>query len=235
MIKSESTKTVLAVVFVIAVAAVFWLALLSPKRDKAGELKEQATTLSTELTAAEARANEGLTAKKDFASDYAKLIQLGKAVPADASTSSLLVELDTLGTATHTSFHSISLGGGEGSSEEPVEGETDSLPPLGSQAGPSGLLAMPYALEFEGGFFDVANFIHRLDALVKTKNDAVLARGRLVTIDGFELVPAQQEGSKGPSDQLTAHFSVSTYVTPPGQGLTAGATAAGPATAAYEP
>jgi hypothetical protein len=90
---------------------------------------------------------------------------------------------------------------------------------------------MPYSLEFEGGFFDVANFIHRLDGLVKTKDDAVVAHGRLVTVDGFELAPGGGEGS---SDQLAAHLSVSTYVTPPGQGLTAGATASGPATASYE-
>jgi Tfp pilus assembly protein PilO len=233
MIKSESSKTVLSVFFVIAIAVAFWLILLAPKRDKANELKNQAATLTTELAAAEAKANEALAATKDFASDYAKLVQLGKAVPADASTPSLLIELETLGTATHTSFDSISLGGGEseGGAEEATGGEVESLPPLGATAGPSGLLAMPYSLEFEGGFFDVANFIHRLDGLVKTKDDAVVAHGRLVTVDGFELAPGGGEGS---SDQLAAHLSVSTYVTPPGQGLTAGATASGPATASYE-
>ncbi len=236
MIKGESTKTALSVFFVIAIAVAFWLILLAPKRDKANELKDQAATLTTELSAAEAKAGEALAAKKDFPTDYAKLVQLGKAVPADASTPSLLIELETLGTVTHTSFDSISLGGGEseGGAEEAAAGETEALPPLGATAGPSGLLAMPYSLEFEGGFFDVANFIHRLDGLVKTKDDSVLAHGRLVTVDGFELAPAGSEGGEGASDKLSAHVSVSTYVTPPGQGLTAGATASGPATASYE-
>lgn len=236
MIKSESTKTALSVFFVIAIAAALWLILLAPKRDRANELKDQAATLTTELAAAEAKASEALAAKKDFASDYAELVQLGKAVPADASTPSLLIELETLGTATHTSFDSIALGGGEGESgEEATGGEAESLPPLGATAGPSGLLAMPYSLEFEGGFFDVANFIHRLDGLVTTKDDAVRAHGRLVTVDSFELAPGGAEEGKGSSGKLAAHLSVSTYVTPPGQGLTAGATASGPATTSYEP
>ncbi len=93
---------------------------------------------------------------------------------------------------------------------------------------------MPYSLEFEGGFFEVADFIQALDRAVKTKNGEVDARGRLVTIDGFELVPAEN-GQAGASETLTAHFTVSTYVTPPGQGLTAGATSSGPATASYGP
>jgi Tfp pilus assembly protein PilO len=232
MMKNESAKTALAVVFVIAIAAAFWLILLAPKRDQANELKDQAATLSSELESAQAQANEALAAKKDFAADYAQLVQLGKAVPADAATPSLLVELETLGTLTRTSFDSISLGGGEGGGEAGSEGaETDSLPPLGTTTGPAGLLAMPYSLEFEGGFFEIAEFIHGLDSLVKTKDGRVDARGRLITIDSFELTPADKgEGSSN----LVAHLNVSTYVTPPGQGLTAGATAAGPTNASYE-
>ncbi|HTT94455.1 MAG TPA: hypothetical protein VMF55_07265 [Solirubrobacterales bacterium] len=234
--KNESAKSALAVVFVIAIAAAFWLILLSPKRDQANELKDQAATLTTELESAQAQADEALAAKKDFAADYAQLVQIGKAVPADAATPSLLVELEVLGDLTRTNFHSISLGtgeggesGGEASSES---GESQSLPPLGATSGPAGLLAMPYALEFEGGFFEIAEFIQGLDSLVKTKDGEVDARGRLITVDSFELTPAEEGG--GSSSTLVAHLSVSTYVTPPGQGLTAGATAAGPATASYE-
>jgi Tfp pilus assembly protein PilO len=235
LVKSESAKTALSVVFVIVIAAAFWLLLLSPKKEKADELKAQTTTLTTELASAETSANEALAAKKSYTSDYNKLLQLGKAVPADASTSSLLAELSGLGYLSETSFVSISQGGENGGEPPTEEGEAEtSLPPLGAITGPSGLLAMPYSLEFAGGFFQVADFIHRLDSLVKTKNGTVDAHGRLVTVDGFELTPANLEGSHGGSGLLAASFSVSTYVTPPGQGLIAGATAAGPATASYE-
>lgn len=229
MIKGESTKSVLAVFVVIAIAAGFWLILLSPKRDKANELKDQAATLTSELESVHAQEQQGLDSKKDFAADYAKLVQLGKAVPNDAATSSLLVELESLGALSQTEFKSITLSG-EG--DEGAEGGEE-LPPLGAKPGPSGFLAMPYTLEFEGGFFEVAKFIHKLDSLVQTKSGGVDARGRLVTIDGFEL--SAGESSTSGSGALSAHFTVNTYVTPPGQGLTAGATAEGPTTASFEP
>ncbi len=86
---------------------------------------------------------------------------------------------------------------------------------------------MPYALEFDGGFFAIADFIEGIDSLVETRDGTVDAKGRLVTIDGFNMAPSGEEEGSASSD-LHASFSVTTYVTPPGQGLTAGATAEGP-------
>jgi Tfp pilus assembly protein PilO len=235
MIKGESSKAALSVLFVIAIAAAFWLVLLAPRQDKVNELKSEATSLTTELSSAEARATEAKAAKKHFATDYNQLLQLGKAVPADSSTSSLLLELDALGISTKTGFLNISSGSESEGSEESTEGEgaAAGLPPLGATAGPSGLLRMPYALDYSGGFFQIADFIEGLNSLVQTKNEEVKADGRLITIDGFELAPGG-EGTRSASDLLAAHFSVSTYVTPPGQGLTAGASPAGPESAGYE-
>jgi hypothetical protein len=155
-------------------------------------------------------------------------------VPAEAATPSLLIQLNGLSNRARTSFQSISLGSGSGeaaTSETTTEGSSSTeLLPLGASAGPSGFAAMPYTLAFEGGFFDITKFIHSLDNLVKTEsNGKVDAHGRLVTIDSFSLTPVGSEGKGGASGQLAANFAVSTYVTPPGQGLTAGATAAGPA------
>jgi hypothetical protein len=70
----------------------------------------------------------------------------------------------------------------------------------------------------------VADFIKGLDSFVKTHNEKVTVDGRLITISAFSLAP----GSEGGIANLTAHFSVTTYVTPPGLGLTAGATPTAP-------
>jgi Tfp pilus assembly protein PilO len=233
----ESTKTALAVVFLVVVAGAFWMLLLSPKRDKAGELAEQKTALSAEVATEQQRADEALAAKARFSADYAQLLQLGTAVPPEASTSSLLVQLDGLSDDSDTEFQAIALGGGSGGGAPAATSEggestesvnPTSLPPLGGSIGAAGLYAMPYSVQFEGGFFDIANFVHRLDSLVKTKQGYVDAKGRLVTIDSFTLMPAGNEENAG-SDSLNAQFNVTTYVTPPGQGITAGATPAGPA------
>jgi Tfp pilus assembly protein PilO len=228
---TEQTKIALVVVAMVVLAGGFWLLLLSPKRAEASQLSEQITGLTAEVSSAKQEAATALAAKKNFAGDYKQLVELGAAVPAEAATPSLLVQLNGLSNRAKTSFQSIALGSGEGGStaETTTEGSSDLLP-LGAAPGPSGFAAMPYTLAFEGGFFDITRFIHSLDGLVTTEADGkVDAHGRLVTIDSFSLTPVGSEGKSGANGQLAANFAVSTYVTPPGQGLTAGASAAGPA------
>ncbi len=52
---------------------------------------------------------------------------------------------------------------------------------------------MPYTLTFDGDFFQIADFIKGLDSLVKTTNEKVAVDGRLMTINGFTLTPADAE------------------------------------------
>jgi Tfp pilus assembly protein PilO len=218
----ESTKIALAVVAVVGIAAAFWLVLLGPKRDQAGELGRQVSTVRSEVSTEQQRAADSVAAKKSYPSDYTQLVGLGQAVPAEAATPSLLVQLEGLSTKSKTDFIGITSGseGAEGEVAITAEG-TAGLAPLGATAGPAGLLKMPYQLQFEGGFFGIANFIHGVDSLVKTKQGKVEAKGRLMTIDNFTLTSGGGEGSEAPpSSQLSADFSITTYVTPPGQGLT---------------
>ncbi len=101
--------------------------------------------------------------------------------------------------------------------------------PIGATVGPAGLPTMPYTLEFTGGFFNVADFFDGVDGLVglNGEEESVSANGRLLTIDGFVL--------KAPREDLTgqlildASLSTTTFVTPPEQGLTGGATPGCPA------
>lgn len=90
---------------------------------------------------------------------------------------------------------------------------------------------MPYALSFRGDFFELADFIKGLDRLVKTENEKVAVDGRLITIDGFALKPDPSFGFP----HLEAAFGITTYLTPPDQGLTAGASPSGPAPSTATP
>jgi hypothetical protein len=85
---------------------------------------------------------------------------------------------------------------------------------------------MPYTLTFNGSFFHIADFIHGLDSLVKTKNAQVEVTGRLITINGFLLKPDSGKGFP----YLEAEFTVTTFLVPPEQGVTGGATLAEPST-----
>ena len=82
---------------------------------------------------------------------------------------------------------------------------------------------MPYDLTFSGNFFHVADFMRGIDSLVHT-GKSVAVDGRLVTLNGFALNADSTLGFP----HLDATFSVTTYLTPPNQGITAGATATTP-------
>ncbi|HEX3240138.1 MAG TPA: hypothetical protein VHR18_08400 [Solirubrobacterales bacterium] len=100
-----------------------------------------------------------------------------------------------------------------------------SVLPIGALVGPAGLNVLPYDLSFRGSFFDIADFIDGIDSLVHTRGNALAVDGRLVTFDGFTIAPE----AEGTYKDLQADFSVTTFLVPPEQGITAGATPTAPA------
>ncbi|HEX5984858.1 MAG TPA: hypothetical protein VFY69_11685 [Solirubrobacterales bacterium] len=240
---SASSRVLVAAMVGIAVlSAAFWMLLLSPKREEASKLGKQVEKLETSLAAHEAEVDQALQAREEFPRNYEQLVVLGKAVPADDDTASLLIQLNRIANSADVNFRNLSLssdggeaaaapapaptseaGGTTAGSASPTEVAASTLP-LGATVGPAGLAVMPYELNFDGGFFEIADFIKELDALVKTENEKVAVNGRLFTIDGFNLAPA----SNKPFPALQATFSVTTYLTPPSEGVTGGATPTGP-------
>jgi Tfp pilus assembly protein PilO len=118
----------------------------------------------------------------------------------------------------------------------PTEAVAATLP-IGASVGPAGLPVMPYNLEFTGDFFQIANFLESLDEMVHMSHGEVDVTGRLLTVDGFTLAPDQSTAGASLSaiPTLTASLSVTTYLTPADQGVTAGATLSGPAPAMPAP
>jgi type II secretory pathway pseudopilin PulG len=229
---SQPTKTALAVIAIVVAAAAFWLLLLSPKRDKANELSEQVSAAKTTLATEKQRAETGLVAKKKFRRDYQQLVLLGKAVPAEAETASLLVQLNALGRPTSTPFLAIAAEAANAESEEttttgePVEETIAQEPPLGSKVGPAGLRAMPSKVGYLGGYFALVELLKHVDGMVTTKDGRVVPDGRLVTIDSFVLKPVDNVEY---FNIVGGVVHITSYTTPPDQGLTAGASLAGPA------
>lgn len=231
--KKRTNLVVAAMLAVVALAAAFWMVLLSPKREEAQKLSGQIETVESSLSQHRSEAAAAAAAKRSFPEDYARLVVIGKAVPAGDETASLLVQLNHLANRAGARFETLNLesGGSEAPAEatgvaaSPTEAEA-SLLPIGATIGPAGLAVMPYSLTFKGDFFQIASFIEKLDNLVKTTNADVAVNGRLITVGSFSLAPESAE--KSDDKRLSANFSVTTYVTPPGEGLTAGASPAGP-------
>jgi Tfp pilus assembly protein PilO len=241
-VKKSGSMTIVAMLVVAALAIAFWVMLLSPKRDEAAKLGEQITKVEASLTEHEAEVSAAEEARKQFPVDYQKLVVLGKAVPAGDETASLLVQISGIAKHAEVQVQDISLSSEGGSSEEPASAAPStagaevspteaaaSVLPLGATIGPAGLAVMHYTLTFEGSFFQIADFIEGIDSMVKTHNEEVAVDGRLITVDSFSLSAGEGEaGSAAESDALAASFNVTTYLTPPGEGVTAGASPESP-------
>jgi Tfp pilus assembly protein PilO len=246
----SANRLIGAVLVVAALAIGFWTLALGPKREKADELGSQVDSLKVSLVEAQSQAEQAAVARREFPDDYQQLVVLGQAVPAGDETSSLLVELNQVSNASKVKFESIQLTGSSEAApaeapaapapEVPAEGPSSAVPasatvppteaaasllPLGAAIGPAGLGVMPYSLAFSGSFFQVADFIKEIDSLVHTGDAKVAVDGRLVTLDGFALNADPELGFP----HLDATFAVTTYVTPPEQGITAGASPVAPA------
>lgn len=232
-----NNKLIVAMLALVVLAGAFWMMLLSPKREEASKFGKEVEQLKTSLAQHESEAANALAAKREFSTNYSQLVVLGKAVPADSETASLLVQIQHIAEHSRVRFEEITLSS-EGESAAPeaeaAGGATEtvsptevaaSMTPLGATVGPAGLSTMPYTLNFTGDFFHIADFIHGLDNLVKTTNARVSVDGRLMTVNAFALTADPAAGF--PS--LKATFSITTYLTPPEQGLTGGATPSGPA------
>jgi Tfp pilus assembly protein PilO len=241
---NTTNKTVLAALVVAALAVAFWVLEIGPKRDEAGKLDAKAERLRGSLARHRAEIAAAEQSRKRFPVEYQRLVVLGKAVPGDDETPSLLVQLNQIANGAGGTFQNIKLsaagGEGESTAASPPGGEgkpasptevAAALLPLGATVGPAGLAVMPYEVTFNGNFFQIADFVGGLDSLVKTNDNAVKVDGRLVTIDGFSLTSDPEKGFP----DLQASFALTTYLTPPGQGAAAGASPEGPGGATATP
>src|SRR4051812_22690689 len=96
--------------------------------------------------------------------------------------------------------------------------------PAGAATGAAGLESVPLDFEFDGSFFDLADFFHRMKRFVKVANDRIVIRGRLMTIDTFTFDSAA-------FPEIKAQVSATVYLAPKAQGVDAGASPQGPAPA----
>jgi Tfp pilus assembly protein PilO len=237
----------------LALAVGFWLLAISPKQSESGELQDQIETLQSSIDSYEAEIAASEAAREEFPENYGELVTLGRAAPETSDQASFIYDVAGLGKRNDVKFRDFTVTASGGATAPPPpapapasevdpEGEEPAPPPsatpavateataatlpIGATVGPAGLPVMPYEFRFLGSFFDMASFFQDVDKRVTVGNGGEpKVKGRLVTIDSFELTGDPVDGF--PS--VEAKFNVTTYIVPPEEGLSAGATPAGPA------
>jgi len=149
-----------------------------------------------------------------------------------SSTSDTSTSSDSSSTSTTSSTDSAST---TDTTAAATEASAAALP-IGATVGAAGLPVMPYDLKFTGDYFQIADFLKRLDGMVNSQHGLVDVHGRLLTVDALSLAPVDSAAAQPtPLPPLVAQLTVNAYISPADQGITAGATPAGPAPATSAP
>lgn len=246
---TKRDRTVVAVLVAAAILGGFWFLMIGPKRATSADLDKKIAVQQQRLTVAQGEAAQALTAKRRYESDYAAVAKLGQAVPADDDVPSLVFQVAQAAKVSKIDFRSLEVTQGSGTPTPPAAAAATPAPaattastptpatqaaaagqPAGTSVGTAQFPTMPFAFIFDGSFFDMERFMRHLSGFTTIKKHGVVVRGRLLTVDSFQL----GAGDKG-FPAVTASINATAYVLPEGQGLTAGATAKGPAIISADP
>jgi Tfp pilus assembly protein PilO len=231
--KATERNNILFVIPLVLALVAFWFLVLSPKQKEASDLEKQIGKVEREVEQQQLAVEAGRQARKDFPRDYHRLVVMGKAVPSEDETASLLVQIERLSVSSGVDFRSISGGAGDPATAVPAAPSTTSTVPAteggtaaagaGASVGAAGFTTLPYSLDFKGSYFEIADFLAGLDRLVDPTGKRIRSDGRLITVDHFTLSPEGRE--------LTATLTVNTYLTQSAAATATTATGAAPATA----
>ncbi len=215
-------RIVMMVIAVAVVAVGGWMLVVSPKRKEVKTYEEQVSTAQAQLSKAQSELSNAKAAQSQYATSYAAVVNLGKAVPPSQEVASLVYELEQASNQHAVSFNSITSGNGTGAA--PASSAA-------SAASAAGFTQMPFTFTFDGGYFSLEHLFHGLTGFTTHGSGGTLeVSGRLLTIQSVKLAPEGLATSRTP--KLTGTVTATAYVLPAGQSLTGGATATSPTGAA---
>jgi hypothetical protein len=222
---NRTYRILIVVVLCAASVGGYWKFLLAPKRQEAADLQDKVAVTQAQLEQTRATLASYKKSATTYRENYAMVVRLGKAVPADDDTRSLLVQLDTAAKRSAVSFSNIDLqqSGAAGSAGSVASDQSTSGTGIvpGAIAGGS-FSTMPFSFGFTGTFESLSNFFGRINRFVTVKGDKVQVNGRLLRIDHINVKPGD-----GGWPALQAQIGASTYLLPQ-----TGATEQGPQGAA---
>ena len=226
---TKNPKLLIAVVALVAALGAYWMLVLSPKREEITKLDSKISKAQADVTQAQAVLSDYEKAQTSYKANYATVVRLGKAMPADDDVRSLLVQLDAAAKRSNVDFGRISVGGG--SSKTPTQTTGAATGPPGSiTVANGGFTAMPFQFAFKGEFDNLQNFLSRLERFVTVSNDKINVTGRLLRLESLSLI-ADKEGFPN----LTAEIGASSYLVPETEATAAAPAATGTASAAATP
>jgi Tfp pilus assembly protein PilO len=219
-------RTVLIAILVAVILGAAWMLVLSPERKQAGQLSAQVAEAQSQLTSAEGKVSSARAAQSQYASAYASLVSLGKAVPPSQEVPSLIEQLTRASNQKSVDFSSIT--------DSSASSSASSSPAAAASAA---FTQLPFTFVFEGSYVDLERLFSQLTrfATYTTSGDLQIS-GRLLTIQSVKLAPVSNSAdSKQNASELTGTVTATAYVLPVSQRLTGATGAAAPTGTAASP
>jgi Tfp pilus assembly protein PilO len=216
---TRTNKILLAVVAAALAVAGFYYLALAPKREEIAKLDKDIATKQAEVEQARQQLAGYEQARANYKANYAKLVKLGKAAPADDDVTSLLVQLESTADQAGVGFEKVELGttsaapAAADGAAQPATGELASAPGAVPVAG-GALSAMPFSFAFSGSFFDLSSFFSKLEHFVTVNNQRIDATGRLLRLETLKIAP-----STAGFPNMEAQIGAATYIVPPVEGV----------------
>jgi hypothetical protein len=181
-----------------------WFLVIGPQRSRAADLDKQIADTRQAIDAARALT---VQAKRGAKIRVADLFRLTKAMPDQTDMAGIVLELNQVAEDSGITFEQIT--------------------PATTAVALSGYAAIPITVEFQGNFYDLADFLYRLRNLVDVRHGALDATGRLFAIDQIEFAEAPPPPG---FPEIRAHLVIDAFVFGTGTAPTAEPPPAAPAT-----
>ena len=187
--KGKEIYIITAVVAIVLIVAWYFL-LFSPTRTELSDLDSQIQAQQTALTTAKQEVVRLESYKKTAPQSRAEIVRLGKMLPQSEGIPSLIIELTQTADASGVDLNSI------------TRGATVPGTPFGLQS---------VTLAVTGRFFDVEDFLYRLEAYVAFRNASFRVTGRPLQVKTLTLTggAATTTGSAPP---LTVTVELNAYL-----------------------
>ena len=122
---SRTYRTLLVVIVAALAVGGYWKFALAPKRQEAAELEQQVIAAQTQLGQTRATIATYQDAQGAVQANRATVVRLGKAVPADDDTRSLVVQLDAAAKRSGIDFDNVDISAGTGAAASTAAGRRD--------------------------------------------------------------------------------------------------------------
>jgi hypothetical protein len=229
---STRDRGILIGIVSLALLGAVWFLLVAPEREKASKLETSVSAASAQLATAEGELTSARGAQARYAAAYNSIVNLGKAVPPAQEVPSLVYQLDQASNQKQVDFNSIVTGGPAGAGPgAPAPGAPASAAASAASTAASSVFSqMPFTFVFNGSFFNLEHLFQQLNRFTqRTVSGTLVISGRLLTVQSVKLAPLTSSGAEASKGVLSGTISATAYVLPASQGLTAGASPAGPA------